>query len=324
MAKAKQKGFDEKKGLRKEIGLIILTVLLTAILTILTTLYVSRYQHPSISIQRATTVSWDGPEKLSVSKIVLTNTNLTTIHNLKIPISNDAFVSEPTIVVDTFTKSSIEHTSYHSTIVISSLSANNHAIITIFGVLTNSVSVTITDDDLTIENAQVKADGPKVANVPFIGSIRADEGFSTSTTQVKMREILMQEIADSYVVNRFIAYAIGEAVESENTRIEIIPESKLFKISDKPQGVQPFTHEGSYLPGFNSELVVLGARDENGNIVGAITGFDRVEFSGKEKKGRLFIKYIDLMQYYFENYDSELTLEITTEDLPNSANTVNR
>jgi hypothetical protein len=304
---------ETKSSLKKEITLILLSIIGTAIFTVITTLYVARYQQPSISIERSFYIAGVRPAKdiPAISKIKITNENLTTIHNLSIPVSKDAYSREPVITVDTFSKYTLEETPFYTTVNIASLPPNKHTIITAFGIYNDLVSTEI-GKNTVIKGDVAEADFPdRLVNLPFLGTISADEGVTMKFKQVDMKEFLEQELKDGYVVNRFIGFGI-RPVDTEDDGSPDIIDVTLKPGNYYANSPKTFMNEKEFVPGFNSELVVLGAKDQQGKKIPYVQGIDALSFNFP-KKVSLSVLYFDIMDFYYPNYHSTLNLRIFSE-----------
>lgn len=304
---------ETKSSIRKDIALVLLSVIATSILSVMTTLYVARYQQPSIVVERAFYVAGVKPGKSlpGISKINIKNDNLTTIHNLMIPISKDAYSKDPTIVVDIFTKYSIEDNPYYALVNIVSLPPKKHCVITVFGIYNDLVSNEIAkNSEIHGDKATAILDAT-VINLPFLGSISAEEGITIKFGVVDMKNVLEQELKDGFVVNRFLGFSIAEANDLENP-----PETFDVKLKESTYDAnrpKTFINDKEFIPGFNSVLVVLGARNEKGNRVSYVNGFDWLELDARGKKGRLHALYHDLMHFYYPGYHSNLSVSVLIE-----------
>ena len=312
------KNTEKKTSIKRDLFLVLLSVIGTAVFSIFTTLYLSHHQQPSILVERAfyaTDIEEGGGGNIpGISKIKVTNNNLSTVHNLVIPISKDAYKGDPTIIVDMFSKYSIEDNPYYALVNVTTLPPSKHVIITICGVYNDIVSSELK------KSAEINSDtttltlNDTLINLPFLGTISADEGPVIKFAVVETKDILDQELKDGFVVNRFLGFSIAP---EDSVLSEFVP-VKLKESTYDANTPQTFVNDKQFMPGFNSLLVVLGARNEQGSRVSYVSGFDSLEIASRGKKGYLFTMYDDLMHFYYPGYHSTLSfnVRVSGEDSP--------
>ena len=302
---------EATKSIRKDIVLILVSATVTAILSVTTTILLNRYNSPKLIIDRAFFVPYIEPEVSlpSVSKIRITNDGSTTIHNLSIPISKDAFSREPSITVDLFTKYTIEDYPYYSIVNIPSLAPSGHTVITVFGICIESISEQIAKNYALVEDRPIGAlpigkPPDWLIGLPFLGTLSADEGPTTKIRNVEAEEILKQEIQDGFIANRFVFFTLrpeGQKANHTNDLVNVV----LAEASSETNPPKMFKKGDRFIPKFNTVLVPLCAKNEKGSKINYTQSFGTFAMENQSSVTKnIMLYYFDILTFYDPDYSS--------------------